>query len=174
MNKAFRLFIVILLIVSVVPMMAERGDDTNRKSKNGLVKGVCDGVEVTIEYGRPKAKGRTIYGELIAYDKIWRTGADEATVIRFSKDVVIAGKMLAAGSYSFFTIPGKGPWTVIFNKVAKQWGAYKYDKGQDALRFQVRPSRIDPVEELTLAVTGGRVKFAWETIGFAFTVKAAK
>lgn len=173
MNKAFRLFIVFLLIVTVVPLMAERGDDTNRKSKNGMAEGTWDGVEVKVEYGRPQVRGRAIYGDLIAFDKIWRTGADEATVITFSKDVMIAGNKVPAGSYSLFTIPTKGPWTVILNKVAKQWGAYKYDQAQDVLRFKVKPSKIDPIEELTFEVNGGRVKFSWETIGFAFTVKAA-
>ena len=95
--------------------------------------------KVTISYSRPGVKGRKIWGALVPYDKVWRAGADEATKITFSTDVKIEGKKLTAGSYSFFVIPAKKEWTVIFNKVADQWGAFEYNEAEDAVRLKVKP-----------------------------------
>ncbi len=96
-------------------------------------------TEVTINYSRPGVKGRNIWGKLVPYNKVWRAGANEATKITFSENVMINGKKLAAGSYSFFAIPGKNEWTLIFNKVANQWGAFTYNELQDALRTKAKP-----------------------------------
>ncbi|MDM7914857.1 MAG: DUF2911 domain-containing protein [Candidatus Eisenbacteria bacterium] len=79
-------------------------------------------TDVTITYSRPGVKGRVIWGELVPYDKVWRTGANEATTIAFSSDVKVDGHPLKAGTYSLHTIPTKGDWTVIFNSKAEQWG----------------------------------------------------
>ena len=76
-----------------------------------------------VTYGRPSMRGRTIFGDLVSYDALWRTGANEATTITFSDDVMIEGQPLEAGTYSLFTIPGTEAWTVVFNKVAEQWGS---------------------------------------------------
>lgn len=96
-------------------------------------------TEVTISYSRPGVKGRKIWGGLVPYDKVWRTGANEATKITFSKDVTIEGKKLPAGTYAFFAIPAQNEWTLIFNKVSDQWGAFTYNEVQDALRIKVKP-----------------------------------
>ena len=163
---------VVLIITTVLPAAAERGDDTKRKSKNGKIEGVIDGVNVVLEYGRPKVNGRTIWGDLVPFDKIWRTGANEATTISFSKDVTVEGKELAAGTYSLFTIPGKDKWVVVFNKTAKQWGASKYDEKQDALRVKTKPSAKEHVEEMTFKIDGNKVVLCWEKLGVSFTVAA--
>lgn len=169
------LLIVAFVMVSALPAMAQRGDDTNRKSKNGKTEGTIDGVDVVVEYGRPLVKEREIWGGLVPFDKIWRAGADEATTISFSKNVTIEGKALAAGTYSFFTVPGKAEWELIFNKVAKQWGAYKYDKAQDALRVKVKPVKMEKlVEELTYKVKKDKVVLVWEKCAVPFVVAAAK
>jgi hypothetical protein len=168
------MLIVAFLIASVMPAVAQRGDDTNRKSKNGKVEGTIDGVNVTLEYGRPKVKGRTIWGGLVPFDKVWRTGADEATTFAISKDVSVEGKKLAAGTYSLFTIPGKTEWTIVFNKVAKQWGSFRYDKGQDALRVNVNPAAAEHVEELTFQIEGNKVVLRWEKLSIPFVISAAK
>src|SRR6056297_3850063 len=84
-------------------------------------------TEVHLEYSRPSAKGRTIYGDLVPFDKLWRTGANSATKVTFSDDVVIEGKTLEAGSYALFTIPGKEEWTIIFNTDTEQGGTGNYD-----------------------------------------------
>ena len=89
-------------------------------------------TDVTIDYSRPGVKGRTIWGALVPYNKVWRAGANEATTINFSTDVTIEGKNLPAGKYGFFTIPNKDSWTLIFNKVADQWGSFQYNEAEDA------------------------------------------
>jgi len=97
-------------------------------------------------------KGRTIFGDLVPYNQIWRTGANNATNITFQSDVKIEGQNLEAGTYALFTIPGKEEWTIIFNKNAKQWGAYTYDKADDVLRVKVKPRALtNPIETFTIA-----------------------
>lgn len=95
-------------------------------------------TEVEVRYGSPAVNGRKLWGELVPYDKVWRAGANSATTIEFSNPVYIDGKRLDSGKYSFFLIPKKdSSWTAIFNKKAKQWGAFKYDEKQDVLRLEV-------------------------------------
>lgn len=174
-RKAPTLLIVtcLTLVAGLVPALAqERGDDADRKSKNGETNATIDGVDVRITYGRPQVRDRAVWGELVPYDEVWRTGADEATTITFSRDVLIEGEPLAAGTYSLFTIPSQGSWTVIFNEVAEQWGAYDYDASQDVLRVEVEPASGDHVEELTFSVEGSSVVLAWETLRVPFDVAA--
>ncbi len=165
----------IILVLSLSNMtIAQRGDDVKRKSKNGKAEGTIDGVKVTVEYGRPKVDGRIIWGGLVPYDKLWRTGADEATNITFSHDVTVEGKRFPKGTYALFTIPGKDEWTIVFNKVAKQWGGFKYDKGQDALRVKVKAVENEHVEEMTFKISGNKVILEWEKLFVPFVIGAAK
>lgn len=99
-------------------------------------------TEVSINYSRPSKKGRTIFGDLISYGKVWRTGANSATKFTFSDDVRIGGKDLPAGTYALFTIPGDNEWTIIFNKNYDQWGAGNYKESEDALRVSIKPITI--------------------------------
>ncbi len=100
-------------------------------------------TEIEIQYGSPAVKDRQIWGELVPYSKVWRAGANAATTIEFSSAVKIGGQNLDSGKYSFFIIPHeKGDWTIIFNKIHKQWGAFKYDKEQDILRFNIKPKKV--------------------------------
>ncbi len=162
------------LLVTALPALAQREDDADRASKNGKVEGMIDGVTVTLEYGRPKVKGRTIWGDLVPYGKVWRTGADEATTITFSADVEISGKVLAAGTYALFTEPGENEWTFIFNKVAKQWGSFRHDVGQDALRVTATPKTVgEHVEEMEFVIVDGWVALQWERLAVPFEVKKA-
>ena len=160
------------LLVTALPAVAQRGDDADRASKNGKVEGTIDGVTVTLEYGRPNVKGRTIWGGLVPYGKVWRTGADEATTITFSADVEIGGEKLVAGTYSLYTQPGEGEWIVIFNQVAKQWGT-TYDAGQDAVRVTATPKAVDHVEEMDFEVVESWVVLRWEKLAVPFEVKKA-
>lgn len=164
--------LVLALLVTALPAVAERGDDTDRASKNGMAQGSVDGVDVTVEYGRPKVKEREIWGALVPYDKVWRTGADEATTVTFSQDVMVEGKALPAGTYALFTVPGEKEWTVIFNEQAEQWGAYDYDAGQNALEVTVTPRPHDMTEELTFLVEDGEVVMAWEKLAVPVKVTA--
>jgi len=95
---------------------------------------------IKVIYGRPQKKGRTVFGNLVPYGKVWRTGANEAPEITFYKDVTFGGTAVAAGTYSLFTIPGEGEWTIILNKNLNQWGAYSYDEGADAARVKASAS----------------------------------
>ncbi len=161
------------LLVTALPAVAQRGDDSARASKNGKVEGTIDGVTVTLEYGRPNVKGRTVWGDLVPYGKVWRTGADEATTITFSADVEIGGETLAAGTYSLYTEPGENEWTVIFNKVADEWGT-RYDAGQDALRVTATPKPIgEHVEEMEFVIVDSWVALQWERLAVPFEVKKA-
>lgn len=133
---------------------------------------------VTINYGSPRVKDRTIWGELVPYNEVWRAGANEATTISFTQDVMINGQLLKKDTYAFFAIPTATDWTIIFNLDEKQWGAFKYNETDDALRFTVTPMPIDPsVENLTFEVIpnaandGGIIKLTWEKlkVEFSFT-----
>ena len=159
------------LTLAGAALAAPRGDDTTRKSKNGKATGTAGGAAVTVEYGRPNAAGRKLYGELVPYGQVWRAGADEATTISFDKPVKIEGQALPAGRYALFLIPTESDWTVVFNRTADQWGAFKYDQAQDALRVTVKPKTIPAVETLEYAVAGDRVEMRWgdRAAGFAVT-----
>jgi len=107
--------------------------------------------QVSVIYQRPNMKGRTIFGGLVPFDQIWRTGANNATNITFQDEVKIQGETLAAGTYALFTLPGKTEWTIIFNTNAKQWGAYTYNKEDDVLRIKVKPEALqNNVESFTI------------------------
>ncbi|MEM6805746.1 MAG: DUF2911 domain-containing protein [Bacteroidota bacterium] len=105
------------------------------------------GADVKIVYGSPSVKGRDLYGALVPYGKVWRTGANEATTFETSADIEVAGKSLPAGKYGFFTIPGENEWTLIFNATPDQWGAYNYDVAKDVLRVTATPQASDKMEE---------------------------
>jgi hypothetical protein len=129
--------------------------------------------KVTIAYSQPSVKGREIWGKLVPYDKVWRTGADEATTIEFAKDATVEGKKIAAGKYSLFTIPTQaGEWTVIFNKTAKQWGAYDYKEADDALRVKVKSTKSESMtEKMTFTASAdGTVTLLWENMKVSFKV----
>lgn len=127
------------------------------------MKGVLNGDTVVVNYGSPSVKGRTIWGELVPYDQVWRTGANEATTFTVSKDIMVEGNNLPAGKYGLFTIPGENEWTVIFNKTADQWGAYEYDASKDALRVKVKPEMInESAESLEYQIDGSALVIRWE------------
>lgn len=161
-----------MIVVAGAPAMAERGDDAKRKSKNGMVEGTIDGVSVALEYGRPNVKDREIWGALVPYDKVWRTGADEATTITFGADVTVQGETLGGGTYSLFTIPGESEWTVIFNEVADQWGAYDYESGKDVLRVTTTAMASEHVESLEFQIDGDQVVLHWGELAVPVTVSA--
>jgi hypothetical protein len=96
-----------------------------------------------ITYGQPQKNGRVIFGGLVPYAKVWRTGANEATEITITNDIKINNTLLKAGTYSMFTIPEKEKWTVILNSDLGQWGDYNYNSKMDVLRFEV-PSLVIP------------------------------
>ena len=121
---------------------------------------------VSISYGRPYKKDRVIFGTLVKFDEVWRTGADDATEITFKKDGTFAGKPVKAGTYTLFTIPGASEWTVILNSTLKQWGAYGYEKTKTAnvLEAKVKVSAVKQVvEQLTITPSANAVTIVWDT-----------
>ncbi|MBX2817627.1 MAG: DUF2911 domain-containing protein [Saprospiraceae bacterium] len=108
---------------------------------------------VTLGWGAPSVRDREIFGELVPFDKVWRTGANECSTIEISKNLMIEGEELAAGKYGLFTIPGEETWTVIFNSNADQFGHYDYDESMDVLRIEVAPKSLDEsVEQMEMFV----------------------
>ncbi|NWF50508.1 MAG: DUF2911 domain-containing protein [Ignavibacteriaceae bacterium] len=133
-------------------------------------------TDIRIIYSRPGVKGRTIWGNLVPYNSVWRAGANEATKIIFSTDVLIEGKLLKAGSYSFFTIPGKKEWILIFNKISDQWGAFEYNEAEDALRVKVKPEKSGFQEWLAYTITktsdySATIRLEWEKVKVPFKVE---
>jgi len=135
-----------------------------RKSPAKTASAKIAGSDITVSYSSPSVKGRTIWGDLVSYDKVWRTGANEATTFETSMDVNVEGKTLAAGKYSVFTIPGEKEWAIIFNSDADQWGAYKYKEDKDVLRVTVNPKAGEHEEMMMIAFKGDNMVIAWEKI----------
>ena len=107
--------------------------------------------KVSVKYSRPNIKGRSITGDLAPVGEVWRTGANDATVISFTDAVTLEGNNVAPGEYALFTIPGKDEWTVILNKETKQWGSYNYKQSEDVLRFKAKTAVLkDNVETFTI------------------------
>ena len=135
------------------------------------MRGTLGEATVTVTYGSPSIKGRPLWGDLVPYGEVWRTGANEATTFSVSKDVTIEGQTLPAGTYGLFTIPGEGDWTIIFNTTAEQWGAYEYDEAADALRVKVVPSATETSSEtLEFMIEGDKVVMHWGQIMVPFAV----
>ena len=108
---------------------------------------------IELNYSRPSLKGRTIFGGLVPYDQVWRTGANTVTKIRFGEEVKLAGQTVKAGTYALLTIPGKADWTIILNRDTAQWGAYAYKPTLDVLRVQAKATKLaSPQESLRLSL----------------------
>lgn len=132
-----------------------------------------DGVKIKIDYYSPKVKERTIWGGLVPYDQVWRTGANNATTIEISEDSKIGKNKIPKGKYALFTIPKVGnTWTVILNKEADQWGAFNYKESEDLVRFDVQVNRtLELNESLNFDVKDdGTVEFSWEYKSFSFKI----
>jgi hypothetical protein len=132
------------------------------------------GATITINYSQPAVKGRTIGKDVEPMaGKVWRTGANKATVFEINKDVKVEGQALAAGKYSLFTIMNGDEWTIIFNKTWDQWGAMGYKEADDALRVKVKSGKASPfAERMTFAIAeNGKVSLMWADIQVDFSVK---
>ena len=159
-TKLFLLFTMVTFITCGQSSPAEKSE------------GTIDGVIITIEYGSPRAKGRTIYGDLVPFGEVWRAGANKNTTIEFSNDVKIEGQALAKGKYGFFIIPEEsGVWTAIFNKKNDAWGNFSYDSSEDALRVNVDASYLKEAKEnLAFRIHKKAIKFEWADKSFNMKV----
>ena len=125
-------------------------------------------TDIEIVYSRPGVKGRPIFGGLVPYGQVWRTGANNATKITFSTPVKLNGAEIPAGTYALFTIPGETEWTIIINKGAAQWGAFQYNETNDLVRVKATPLKLaEPVETFTIEINDIRdesatLNLTWE------------
>ncbi|MEG9327932.1 DUF2911 domain-containing protein [Salinimicrobium catena] len=148
-------------------------------SPHTMAMAMVGGAHVHIDYSAPSVRDRIIFGGLVAFDRVWQAGAHNATWLKTDKDLLIAGKVLPAGKYGFFLIPGKEEWTVIFNSRWEQHGKDDYNEAEDVLRFKLTPKDLKEIQEqLTYEVnkTGeqsGEIVFSWEKkkITIPFQVK---
>lgn len=124
---------------------------------------------IKVLYSRPARKGRTVFGVLEQYDKVWRLGANECTEIAFDRAVTIGNTKLKPGKYSMFAIPTKDKWTIIVNKQTDRWGAFTYDQAKDVARVDVPVTSLEkPIEAFSIVFTegteGANMVMAWDTV----------
>lgn len=165
----------ITILLAATGALAQQQLRTPRVSPKASLMQTVGLTDITINYNRPGVKGRQVWGALVPYDKVWRTGANEATTIQFSEDVWINGQKLTKGLYSLHTIPNPTEWTVIFNSVAEQWGSYSYDPAKDALRVKVAPQTAEHREWMSFEIPEmttdtARIVLRWEKVAVPFTV----
>jgi len=133
---------------------------------------------ITIDYARPSMRGRKIMGELVPYDKVWRTGANAATTLKTSAAIEIGGSIVPAGTYTLYTLPGEKAWKLIVNKQTGQWGT-QYDQAQDLGRVAMKlQATAAPVEQFTIKIgdtpAGGEIHVEWETTRAVASFTVAK
>jgi len=147
-----------------------------QKSPRLQAEGTINGVNIAVDYGAPSVKGRTIWGGLEKYGKVWRAGANENTTVSFDKNVSIDNTVISAGKYGFFIIPNEsGDWTVILNEKNDGWGAYSYNQEEDVLRVNVKPTFVDEnQEQIKYSVGENNIKFGWEKVRLNIPLKSAE
>jgi Protein of unknown function (DUF2911) len=162
------------LAVSALPALAQfQAPFPSPKQTVTQTIGVTD---VSVSYSRPLVKGRKIWGELVPFDKPWRTGANQATTVTFGDDVMVEGKKLAAGTYSLVTIPGKDEWTVVFNLDTALWFRTDYNPGLDVLRVKVKPVPAELRESFEIGFQNvgpdsARLVLAWEKLAVPISLQ---
>lgn len=133
---------------------------------------------IKLDYSRPSVKGRKIFGDLVPYGKLWRTGANAASKITFGEDVKINGQLIPAGTYSLYTIPGKDNWEVIINKSLENWGNTGFNEAENVIQFTVKPTTLKDLQEtFTIDVTNittnaATINISWEYTKVSFNVTA--
>jgi len=174
------------LSVSLLALSFAIAEEKPRVSPHETITADIDGSTVTIVYGRPHTKdpksgeSRKIWGGLVPFGKVWRTGADEATLLTTTQPLDLGGTAIPAGTYSLFTLPDeKGTAKLIVNKQTGQWGT-KYDEKQDLARIEMKKEAVDKaVDQFTMSLEknpagGGTLKLTWENTQYSVTLKAKK
>jgi hypothetical protein len=133
---------------------------------------------IEVKYSRPAAKGRKVFGDLVPMNQLWRTGANGATIVRFTDAVEINGKKVDTGSYALYTIPGNESWEIILNKGTSNWGVDGYKATDDVLRFKVTPTNVkNKLESFTIQIADIKpesceLQIMWEKTAVAIPIKA--
>jgi len=174
MNK-LKYALITTILLGALPLMAQKVNSTGGNSPHETTSAVVEGNRVTITYGRPAMKGREIWGKLVPYGKVWRTGSDEATLLITQKPIVMGGTTIPAGAYTLFTLPAAdGSAKLIINKQLGQWGL-QYDEKQDLARVDLKKETLEtPVDQFTMAITRtGELKMSWDKTQYSvsFTVQ---
>jgi len=147
------------------------GQEDKSKRPSPPAKADCkfaDGKTITVDYSSPRMKGRKIYGGLVPYGQVWRAGANEATTFVTNTDLTVGGKVVPAGSYTLFTIPDQGKWTLIISKKTGEWGIPYPGEGDDLARVDMKVTKLSsPVENFIIAFdqagTSCTMRLDWET-----------
>jgi hypothetical protein len=161
------------LALAAAPALAQLATPLPRP--NATVAQTIGITKAEVVYSRPSVKGRVIWGELVPYDQVWRTGANAITKISFDTDVTVEGQRLAAGAYGLFTIPGKAEWTVIFNRQSTG-SPFDYAADKDALRVKVKPAALAEPKELftisfpAVSASGATLQLAWEKLKLSLAI----
>jgi hypothetical protein len=175
----------LLLSLSLVATSFAFADEKPRVSPHETITANFGGSDVTIVYGRPYTKDpktgapRKIWGELVPFGKVWRTGADEATLLTLKETYDIGGTTVPAGTYSLFTLPEATGGKLIINKQTGQWGT-KYDEKQDLARVDMKKTTVEkPVDQFTIEFhedsnPGGSLTFTWENTRYSVPLKPKK
>lgn len=147
--------------------LAAFAQELPQPSPLGVVEQTVGLTKVKVTYSRPSMKGRVIFGGLVPYDQVWRTGANKATRVEISDRVMVQGKELPAGTYALFTMPGKETWTIMFNKDAEQSGTSKYDPAMNVLELTLPVAKCEPTETFTidlgnLSMESADLELRWE------------
>jgi hypothetical protein len=169
MKRVFGLFTGVLIFTGLVAQeLPQPSPLSTVEQRVGL-------TDITVEYSRPSAKGRTIFGDLVPFDEMYRTGANASTKISFSTDVVFGGRAVPAGKYALYTIPGKTEWTIILHKNTSHWGVGDYTEEEDLLRIKVKPTVVPMTETFSVEFNNFKEEMAdliikWEKTGVKITV----
>jgi Protein of unknown function (DUF2911)/Domain of Unknown Function (DUF1080) len=162
----------LLALLFAAHFVSAQDDPSKRPSPPARVKGSIGGVSVNIDYGQPAAKGRKVFGGIVPYGQVWRTGANETTAIEFSDPVLLEGKMVPKGRYALFSIPNEKNWVIVLNKTVK-WGAFSYKQEEDVLRVEV-PVKTPAAycEKFAIDVSpAGIVSLTWENTQVDFRIQ---
>jgi Protein of unknown function (DUF2911) len=148
----------------------------SRPSPLAIVSARYKDTYIKITYSQPHQRKREIFGALVPYDQIWRTGANEATEITFTKDIFVNSQLVIAGTYSLFTIPRKEKWVIILNKDVGLWGSYNYNQKMDVIRFEIQPQILINMtyEPFTILLdqknNKAEISLIWDTTKVTFPI----
>ncbi|MDQ6675712.1 MAG: DUF2911 domain-containing protein [Acidobacteriota bacterium] len=145
----------------------------SQKSPHETVTGTAGSAHITVTYGRPSLRNRTVGKEIAPYGEVWRLGADAATTLTTDKDITLGTLAVPAGTYALFALPSASGWKLIVNKTAKQWGLdYDKNKAEDLGQTDLNVTKLpQPVEQFTMAIADGKLKFMWGTTAAEAPIK---
>ena len=168
------LFTIVIAFCGILNLNAQ---SRVRQSPKMVVTGKINEANITITYGSPSVKGRKIWGELVPYNKIWRTGANEATQIETDKDLMVEGKKLVAGKYTLYTIPGEKEWKIIISSQTGQWGIERsgettHNPEKDVIEVAVNPVISPDFEEaLMFVLNKNHLVIKWEHLQIPISIQ---